>query len=85
MRETNRMANNHTLDDLIAVRGYLDDRRQSVRVAASQLENSNTTYSHPARRDELRRLTETLAGFDALADHVDADIALTLKQMEAAE
>jgi ABC-type transporter Mla subunit MlaD len=79
------MVNKHTLADLIAVKAYLADRRQSVRVAAAQLENANTTYSHPARRDELRRLTETLAGFDALADHVAADIRVTLRQMEAAE
>ena len=78
------MANNYTLDDLLAVKGYLDGRRQSVRVAAAQLENANTTYSHPVRRDELRRLAETLAGFDALAECVAADIRVTLRHMETA-
>jgi hypothetical protein len=78
------MANNYTLDDLLVVKAYLDDRRQAVLVVAEQLENANTTYSHAESRDALRRLTATLDGFVALASHVDADITVSLRQMETA-
>jgi hypothetical protein len=75
----------YTLDYLVAVRAYLDDRRQAVLVAAEQLENANTTYSHADSLDALRRLKATMAGFDALSDCIDADIALSLRQMEGAK
>ena len=71
-----------TLQNLLATRVYLYDRRRAIETVAASLENANNTYSHAASLDELRTLNAAIKGIDAILPLLEDDIERAKTQME---